>query len=216
MNESQSLKKNKEIGARSFLWIGLTGGVATGKSTVSGLLQDQGLAVIDADVLAHEALQPGTESYEQIVRTFGQGVLNPDGSIQRSALASQIFSNEQKKLQLEGITHPYVQKRVQELKESFRQQGHQIVIYDVPLLFEKNLQSQFDFVIVVTCSEALQIQRMKSRNRWSDEEIRQRLANQMPMFQKELQADFVIRNEGTKEELGRAVNQVRDELRQKI
>ena len=199
-----------------FLWIGLTGGIATGKSTVSALLQDQGLAVIDADKLAHEALQPGTESFEKIVQTFGQDILALDGTIQRSILASKIFSDEQKKLQLEGIIHPYVQSRVKIQKAEFLQKGHRLIFYDVPLLFEKKLQDQFDLILVVTCQEETQIQRMKKRNRWSDDEIRQRLANQIPMSEKEQGADLVIFNDGGLEDLKSSVQRVLSELRQKL
>ncbi len=179
-------------------------------------MRDQGLAVIDADALAHEALRPGTGSFEQITKTFGQDILEKDGTIQRSALASLVFADEEKKNLLERIIHPYVQQRGLELRKGFYQQGHRIVFYDVPLLFEKNLRDQFDAVIVVTCSESLQIQRMKSRNHWSDQEIKQRLSNQIPMSLKEQGADFIIRNESTIESLKESVATMLVELQKKI
>ncbi|MFN7905772.1 MAG: dephospho-CoA kinase [Pseudobdellovibrionaceae bacterium] len=200
MNAQQNLKsrprKNKK-----FLWVGLTGGIATGKSTVSKFLQDLGLAVINADDLAHEALQKGTPSFQKIVDYFGSGILTDDGEIHRKHLAQKIFSKEACKLKLESIVHPYVQNRVQQLQALAIQKGHEIIIYDVPLLFEKNLAGQFDCVVVVSCSEQLQIERMKSRNQWSEEEIELRLKNQMLLKEKEKLANVVIQNEGTLEEL---------------
>lgn len=207
MNTRRKSKRDERKHAQ-FLWLGLTGGIATGKSTVSKIFQDLGLAVIDADIIAHEALLPKTASYEEIVQVFGKEILKDDGCIDRQLLAKKIFQNEAEKFKLESIVHPYVQKRVVEMQQVFLQAGHRAMIYDVPLLFEKQMQGQFDFTLIVTCSEALQVLRMKQRNRWTDEEIALRLKNQMPLDMKEQCADFVIENNGSMMQLQSAVEEI--------
>lgn len=200
---------------KTFVWLGLTGGIATGKSTASQFFQDLGVVVINADVLAHEALRPGEDPYLETLAHFGEHILLPNKEIDRKALASLVFADEKHKLKLESIVHPYVQSRGKQLQTDYVKQGHVIMLYDVPLLFEKNLQDQFDATIVVTSSETLQIQRMRQRNQWSDEEILRRLQNQIPLKEKVMQADFVIQNEGTLEELKQNVMQVYTEIKRR-
>lgn len=183
------------------IWIGLTGGLASGKSTVSNLLKAQGLVVIDADEIAHQALQPGEEPYKKVVSHFGTGILFEDGSLNRKALAALVFNQDDQLRVLEAAVHPFVQARVLQLKEQARRSGQWMAVYDVPLLFEKNLQDQFDRVVTVATDEETQIARVQKRNQFTREEALARLRHQLPMAEKVAKSDDVIWNKGTLEEL---------------
>lgn len=176
-------------------WIGLTGGLASGKSTAAQILSQLNVPVIDADQLAKECLEPGKSAYQQAVQVFGPAFLRPDLQIDRRKLGQHIFSNKSLREKLESIIHPMVQIEVQELKKKYTQQGCSIAVYDIPLLYEKNLSSQFDGVLLISCSLQTQIGRMKSRNQWSDEEIASRLQSQISLLEKEKLATWVIQNE---------------------
>ncbi len=176
-------------------WIGLTGGLASGKSTAAQFLSQLGVTVIDADQLAKESLEPGKPAYQQVVQVFGPDFLLPDLQIDRRKLGQSIFSNKSLREKLESFIHPVVQTQVQELKIKYAKQGSSIAIYDIPLLYEKKLSSQFDGVLLISCSLQTQIDRMKSRNQWTDEEITSRLQSQMSLLDKEKLATWVIQNE---------------------
>lgn len=177
-------------------WVGLTGGLGTGKSTVSQMLIQQGIPVIDADRIAREVTEPNGPAFPKIIQDFGKGILKSDGSIDRVVLAKEVFGNPKKLLQLEEIIHPLVQEEVARQRQWLKEQGHTWAVYDVPLLFEKNLKSQFDFVLVVSVTDAkTQIERLKARNGWNDEEIQKRLRAQKSLSEKEAQADYVIHND---------------------
>ena len=176
------------------LWIGLTGGIATGKSRVSQILREQGIPVVDADEQAHQAMAPGTVGHNLIIKTFGEEILDSAGGIDRKKLGSIVFSDKSKLSQLEEILHPIVKEMTQNKRRELETQGEEIAFYDVPLLFEKKLDQQFDKVVVVTCDESEQIKRLEERNQLSEEEASLRIANQLPLSEKVSQADFVIEN----------------------
>lgn len=188
-------------------WVGLTGGLGTGKSTVSRMLINHGIAVIDADRIAREVVEPNGPAYPGIIQSFGRGVLASDGSLDRTLLAKAVFGNPEKLLELEQLIHPYVQAEVLHQRQWLEDQHHPWVVYDVPLLFEKDLKSQFDFVIVVSVTDAdTQIERLKARNGWNNEEIQKRLQSQLPLSEKVAQADYVIQNDADLSSLEKKVD----------
>lgn len=188
-------------------WVGLTGGLASGKSTVAGMLRTKGYPVIDADEIAKSVVAPGTQGQWSLRKVFGADIVKPDGELDRAKLASRVFTDAKLLAQLEGVIHPLVQAEVANRRHLFAQQGFRLCFYDVPLLFEKNLTG-FDHVVVVTASEENQKLRAKARNNWEDEEIERRLKVQTPLSVKELKADLVIHNDGTMKELEEQVDAV--------
>ena len=189
-------------------WIGLTGGMGTGKSTAAQILRQLGYNVADADQLARQALQKSTQGYQKVIQVFGPGLIDEAGEIDRTALAKVVFSSKENLKKLEDITHPWIQDQVQKLRKTWIQEGQKVAFYDVPLLFEKKLKAQFDAVLLISCSEKLQRLRLHARNSMTDEQISSRLAHQIPMDQKKIQADFVIENEGSLEDLKSKVQDV--------
>lgn len=183
------------------MWIGLTGGIASGKSSVTKILRAQGCPVIDADVLARQAVGPGSEALTSIVKKFGSDFLDSQGGLNREKMGSLIFRDPEARQQLESIVHPWVQNECQRLKQNFISQGAELIFYDVPLLFEKQMQNQFDAVVLVSTREDLQRQRLRLRSNLPENEISNRLAAQMPLSVKEAEADFVIPNNSTLEDL---------------
>jgi dephospho-CoA kinase len=182
-------------------WIGLTGGIATGKSTVAEFIKQSGYPVINADVVAHQALSPAGPIFHHIVRTFGQDVVAADGQIDRRRLGAKVFKDEALRLKLESLVHPYVKSEVREQRRELERKGHALAFYDVPLLFEKNMQGEFDKIILVWCDEALQLERLLKRSGLSPSEARDRIQSQMPMSQKKSQAHYLIENNSTLEHL---------------
>ena len=177
-------------------WIGLTGGIACGKSTVAQLLVQQSYPLVDADKIARDVVAPGTPGLESVIQAFGPDMQAADGSLDREKLGAKIFSQPEYRRKLESILHPLIRTEVQHLRESLEKQGHALAFYDIPLLFETKAQSQFDEIVVVTCKPEQQRERLHKRNSLSDEEIEKRLASQMPMSLKEEQANFVLHNDG--------------------
>lgn len=189
-------------------WIGLTGGIATGKSAVAEIFRNKGIEVIDADPIAHQALVASSPVFGSIVQTFGQDVVSSNGSIDRQKLGAKIFADSALRLKLDAIVHPFVRTQVALLKQKLVDQGCSLAVYDVPLLFEKNMQKSFDKIIVVTCDPLLQKQRLMKRNGLSEQEALQRIGSQLPMAEKIRQADFVVENNGSLEDLKNAVQKI--------
>jgi dephospho-CoA kinase len=192
-------------------WYGLTGGLGSGKSTVVRFFRDRGVPVIDADQIAHEVVQVGTFGLKKITEAFGGGVLNPDGSLDRQKLAQTVFQNRESLQKLEAIIHPLVQAEVSRQKSHFANQGQKFAVYDVPLLYEKKL-SGFDGVIVVSVSPECQRARVKSRDGLTDAQIDERLKNQLPLADKVKQAQFILSNEGSLEQLEDQVEKLLQKL----
>lgn len=175
-------------------WIGLTGGIATGKSTVTKILRKKGYLVVDADEIAKQALQPGHPELKQVIQVFGQEYLQPDGSLDRKGLGEKIFLNPVEKEKLEKIVHPFVQAEVAHQRKEAEKRGVAIAFYDVPLLFEKKLEPQFDSILLIAADESLQIERLQSRNGFTLEESKLRIQNQLPMSEKRKRSDYIIEN----------------------
>lgn len=178
-------------------WVGLTGGIASGKSTVANLFRKEGIPVVDADELARAALSPGTDCYQKVVSHFGTAALDADGVLDRRKLGDLVFSNPDELRFLESQIHPFVQEQAVAARGRFRNEGHLFAVYDVPLLFEKKLESQFDRILVVGCSQNTQIERLKTRSHLTEEQARLRLQNQLDLEFKMAHATDLIWNEGS-------------------
>ena len=173
--------------------VGLTGGVATGKSTVAKMFQQCGAVVIDADELAREVVKPGKPAWREIVALFGKTMLNQDRSLNRQALGNIVFHNLKKRRQLEHIIHPRVAREQARLtKQAARKDPHAVVIYDVPLLFEAGIDTRMEKTIVVTADRETQITRLRKRNGLSRAESIRRIRTQMALSKKVRLADIVI------------------------
>jgi dephospho-CoA kinase len=174
--------------------IGLTGGISTGKSTVSALLKEQNIPIIDADKIARDIVEPGRKANQLIRQHFGDEVFLPDGHLDRPKLGQIIFQDPEKRKILNRCTHPYV--RLEMLKQAFIYwiQGADLVIFDVPLLIESKLDRFMSTTVVVYCSDVLQLQRLRRRDNLSEEQALQRMKAQMPMTDKVAKADIVLDN----------------------
>ncbi|HHK5547031.1 TPA: dephospho-CoA kinase [Bacillus thuringiensis] len=177
--------------------IGLTGGIASGKSTVSEMFRELSIPVIDADVIAREVVEQGKPAYNKIVELFGAEVLQQDGELDRPRLGSIVFYNEEKRLQLNKIVHPAVREEMNRQKEMYIKEGVQAVVLDIPLLFESKLTSLVDRILVVAVKPHTQLERLMKRNNFSEEEATARIQSQMPLEEKVKNADEVINNDGT-------------------
>ncbi|MCE9537359.1 MAG: dephospho-CoA kinase [Nitrospirae bacterium] len=194
--------------------VGLTGGVATGKSTVAKMFKQCGAVVIDADQLAREVVEPGKPAWREIVTLFGKAVLNPDRSLNRQALGAIIFRHPAKRHALETIIHPRVAREQARLtRQAARIDPHAVVIYDVPLLFEAGIDKRVDQTIVVTADRATQISRIKKRNGLSGAEALRRIRSQMPLVKKVRRADQVLRGTLPRSALRKQVGQLFKNLR---
>jgi dephospho-CoA kinase len=173
--------------------VGLTGGVATGKSTVAAMFKRCGAVVIDADLLAREVVTPGKPAWKEIVATFGKGVLNSDRTLNRHALGAIVFRHPAKRLVLERIIHPRVaREQKRRTRQAARNNPKAVVIYDVPLLFETGIDKRVDTTVVVTADREIQIARLKKRNGLTRAEAIRRIKSQMPLLKKVRLAEYVI------------------------
>ncbi|GKU81536.1 dephospho-CoA kinase [Niallia sp. NCCP-28] len=179
------------------LIVGLTGGIASGKSTVSAYYQSLNIPVIDADLEARLAVKAGEPAYQKIVEHFGTGILQNDGDINRMKLGEIVFSNEQERLVLNGIVHPDVGRRMDEKQRFAMENGEKVVILDIPLLFENKLNEKVDKTILVYVTEDVQRKRLMERNQLTFEQAIKRIHAQMPLEKKRILADELIDNNGT-------------------
>lgn len=180
------------------LTIGLTGSIASGKSTVSLMFDDYNIPVVDADKLSREVVKPGEKAYEQIIDTFGKDILREDKSLDRKKLGALIFADENKRNKLNSIVHPAVREKMVQRRDGFLQAGSKCVVLDIPLLFESKLTHFVDKTVVVYVDEELQLKRLMERDNYSVEEALQRIRSQMPVKEKAALADAVIDNNGSK------------------
>jgi len=192
--------------------VGLTGGIATGKSYVRARFDALGVPTIDADTLAREAVAPGSTGLAAVVEQFGPGVLGASGALDRRTLASIVFADPDARRALEGIIHPYVRTRVDAWFRSLDPARHRFAVADIPLLFETGGDQEYDVVVVTACDPETQIRRIMAREPVTDAEARQRLAAQLPIEEKIRRADYVIRTDGTHEETDRQVLEVVNQL----
>jgi dephospho-CoA kinase len=198
---------------RPMILVGLTGGLATGKTTVARLFQDCGASLIDADLLARTVVESGRPAWREIVRLFGKGILRPDRAIDRAALAGIVFRNPAKLRRLNAIVHPRVAREQARLtREIAKKDPCAVVIYDVPLLFEAGVHKRMDRTIVVTADRETQIARLTKRNGFTRAEALRRLRAQMPLREKVKRADYVLDGSCPLPRLRRQAEQIYREL----
>ncbi len=189
---------------------GLTGGIATGKSTVAARWRQRGLPVIDADALARLAVAPGSDGLAEVARLLGSEVLSPDGNLDRALVAAKVFSDPGARRALEGIIHPRVHAALGTELSSLAAQGHRIACYEAPLLVELGKQDSYRPLVVVSASQELQLQRAQERNGTTKAALQARIAAQLPLAAKEAVADYVIANDASRQALFRRADQVLD------
>jgi dephospho-CoA kinase len=195
------------------LKVGLTGGIASGKSTVSEIFANLGAKILDADEVAREVLLPGQPAWTRLRQVFGEEFFHPDGTVKRKQLRKLVFADPEKRKQLNEIVHPEVIKEINRRSESWSSSDQAgVLLVDVPLLLEVGVANRFDKVVVVYASESVQIKRLLQRDGISEEEAKQALSAQMPLGKKVEQADYVIDNNGTPEETQAQVEEVWQEL----
>ncbi len=190
---------------------GLTGGIATGKSTVSALLREKGAPILDADEIAREVVEPGTRGLEEVAARF-PGVVGPDGRLDRAALGRRIFGDEPQRQALNAILHPRIQQAFLERTQALADQGAPLAIYDAALLFENQLQGLMDGVILVSAPRELQISRLAARNGLSRAQAEARIDSQLPLSEKEKLATWVVDNSGTIERTRAQVDRIWSEI----
>ncbi|GIN91790.1 dephospho-CoA kinase [Siminovitchia terrae] len=195
--------------------VGLTGGIASGKSTVSKLLEERGFAIVDADIAARKVVEPEEKAYREIVETFGNEILLEDGSLDRARLGSIVFQNEEERKKLNGIVHPAVRKKMKDWQAEAVEAGKQTVILDIPLLYESKLTHLVEKTIVVFVNKETQLERLMERNAFTEEEAISRIASQMPLQEKVKMADAVIDNNGSMEETERQLEQLIEKWKMK-
>ncbi len=195
--------------------VGLTGGIASGKSTVSKLLEKRGFAIVDADIAARKVVEPGEKAYREIVETFGSEIQLEDGSLDRARLGSIVFQNEEQRKILNSIVHPAVRKKMKDWQAEAVKAGKLTVILDIPLLYESKLTHLVEKTIVVFVNKETQLKRLMERNALTEEEALARIASQMPLQEKVKMADDVIDNNGSMEETEKQLEQLIEKWKMK-
>ena len=188
--------------------IGLTGNIASGKSTVARLLVEHGAVLVDADRLAREAVRPGTPALARITERFGDAVLAPDGTLDRPALRGHVFADRYELEALNAIVHPEVERLREQRVAQARDGGAQVVVCDIPLLFEKHLADRFDAIILVDAPRPLRLERLVRDRGLHEAEAMDMIAAQMPAELKRARSDYVIDNTGSLADLARCVDEV--------
>ncbi|MBB4824231.1 dephospho-CoA kinase [Sporosarcina luteola] len=179
--------------------IGLTGSIASGKSTVAAMLRDKGYPIVDADEISKQVVEPGSPVLDEIIEAFGETIVLENGHLNRAKLGDLIFNNIERRQKLNGIIHPAVRKEMLRQREEWVAKGASTVIMDIPLLFESRLQPFVDRILVVSVERELQKSRLMERNGFSEEEAESRISSQLSMELKERGADAVLNNNGTLE-----------------
>ena len=193
--------------------IGITGGIGSGKSTVSRMIRERGYPVIDLDILAHRVIEPGEPAYRKIVARFGTEILGPDRKIDRRRLGQRVFPDQEARRELESFTHPEISTLMEREIQTHREEGCTLLFLEVPLLYEVGMDSWIRPVIVVKSPEAICIERLKSRkDLLSDQEILSRMRSQMNIEEKTRRADYVIDNSGNPENTRSQLNDIIQKL----
>ena len=187
--------------------IGLTGGIASGKTTVSNLFKISGVPVIDADLVARQVVEKGTIGLSALVNRFGEAILNTDGTLNRTELGKRMFSEEEIRSEVNDILQPLIRQEIISRLQAYKDQGKTLIVLDVPLLFEMHYENLCDDIIVVAVSVETQIARMEKRNGYTRQEALERIQSQMPLEEKVKRATIVWSNEGTLQELEQKVHQ---------
>ncbi len=188
--------------------IGLTGGIASGKSTVAAMLVEKGAYLLDADRLAKEAVEPGSPAWQDIVNWLGKSILLPDGQLNRVRLAEIVFNDQDKLKKLNQIVHPWVGKRFLQLSEEIKvKDPDAVLVYDIPLLIEAGMQDMVDLILLVYVPREVQIERLQQRDGITRRAAEARLKAQKPLEEKRKYANVIIDNSGTEAETARQVDQ---------
>jgi len=194
---------------RRFLLVGLTGGIATGKSTVSEILRRLGCEIIDADQLARDVVEPEQPAWKQILEEFGRGVVTAAGTLDRKKLGAIVFADPERRKRLEAITHPAIRARFQARLDELAAQGFAgIVVFDAPVMIESGNYKNMDRLVVVVTDDATQAARLQERDGTDEAEGRRKIASQMPLAEKAKLADYVIDNSGAREATAAEVRRV--------
>lgn len=174
--------------------LGLTGGIATGKSTVSNLFRKKKIPIVDADVIARQVVKPGSVGLNQIVAKFGIQFLNGDHSLNRQKLGALVFSDQQQLRELNKIMQPLIAREIKRQVTTYQQTGHSLVVLDAPLLFEQHYENMVDLIMVVVTTQSIQLQRLMKRDQMDETSAAQRIAAQWSLADKQNRADVVIEN----------------------
>jgi dephospho-CoA kinase len=197
-----------------FTKVGLTGGIATGKSSVADAWRTRGAVVIDSDQLAHRTLEPGTPTYAAIIREFGETILNADGTIHRHKLGELVFGDEHRRQVLNQIVHPVVRRRWTEELAAAENAGQcRVAVVAIPLLFEVGAENEFDWTVVVGCSEPTQLDRLAAKG-LTETQARARIAAQLPTQLKMDRGNFVIWNDGSRSVLDRQAGMIWSKIKE--
>ncbi|HTN71664.1 MAG TPA: dephospho-CoA kinase [Methylomirabilota bacterium] len=188
--------------------VGLTGGIASGKSTVAAILKRLGAAIINADDLSREVVQPGQDAWKEIVENFGAAILQDDKTLDRRKLRKMVFDNPEARKKLEAIIHPKVRALAEERIRELAAAGNAVIVYEVPLLFEGQLHHWLRPVILVACDTAMQKKRLQDRDHLTTTEAQQHIAAQMSLEEKRKLADYIIENNGSMEDLEQQVKSI--------
>jgi len=198
---------------RRFLLVGLTGGIATGKSTVSAMFAHLGAKIVDADLLAREVVMPGQPALAEIAKEFGAEVLQPDGHLDRKRLGAVVFADPDRRRRLEEITHPAIHLRQQRILSVYDEEAFEgLVLWDAAVLIESGGHERMDRLVVVLTDPETELRRLMVRDGMAEAEARGRIAAQMPVADKARLADYVIDNSGTRAETERQVRAVHGRL----
>lgn len=198
------------------LIIGLTGGIASGKSTVANMFRDKNIPIVDADVVAREVVEIGTDTYNILVSEFGTEILNDDKTLNRPKLGSIIFQDETKRQTLNSIMHPSIRTSMKEKTKNYIEEGHEVVVMDIPLLFESKLTYLVDKTLLVYVTEKTQLKRLMERNDLSEKEATDRIKSQMPLAEKVKLSHAVIDNNGTLTKTEQQLNEILKEWHIKV
>lgn len=193
--------------------VGLTGGIASGKSTAAKILESLGAAVVNADTLAREAVEPGREAWQEIIAAFGSEILQSDRTLDRQKLRTLIFNNPDARRKLESIIHPRVRALAERRIAEHGAAGYAVVVYEVPLLFEGHLHEWLRPVILIACDIETQIERLQQRDGLDRVQAQKHIEAQMNLEEKRRLADYVIENNGNLEDLKRQVEAVLDTIK---
>lgn len=188
------------------LSVGLTGGIGSGKSEVARMFNQLGVPVIDADVIAHRLVQPGTSALSEVIDAFGEAILTPAGKLDRAKLASMVFNSPEMKKQLENILHPRVREQIKAYKDKYKNEPYILIV--IPLLLESGQRDLVDRVLIVSTAESVRIQRVQARDDRSEQQIRAIIQNQVDDAERQAAADDSLDNNGTLEDLELAVTKL--------
>jgi len=193
--------------------IGLTGGIGSGKSTVSRFLAELGAMIIDADKIGHEVYRPDTETWRQIVKTFGSGILAADNTIDRKKLGIIVFGNQQELQRLNAIIHPQITAEIKKRIEEYRRRAVKVVVLDAPVLLEANAKNLVDEVWVAVANDGNVVKRAAARTGLTEQQIRDRIRSQLPNSERTKNARVVINNDGTPEDLREKIKELWEQIK---